>query len=135
MTVDRVHVLATPGLDRHAVYVAMSRHRDGVDLHYGRDDFADHGRLATTLSRERGKDMASDYPAADKSVEVAAAKPRDRFAGLKLTRVARDEVERSPLDQAVEKVGRAVADIMRSRRQGFEPLPTSRLLSTPRSRR
>ncbi len=123
MTVDRVHVLATPGLDRHAAYVALSRHRDGVDLHYGRDDFADHDRLAATLSRERGKDMASDYPATDKSVEVAAAKPRDRFAGLRLTRTTSRELERSPLDQAVEKVGRAVADIMRSRRQGFEPLP------------
>ncbi|MGN6376430.1 MAG: Ti-type conjugative transfer relaxase TraA [Sphingomonas sp.] len=61
MTVDRVHVLATPGMDRHAAYVALSRHRDRVDLHYGHDDFADHTRLARALSRERGKDMASDY--------------------------------------------------------------------------
>ena len=61
MTVDRVHLLATPGLDRHAAYVALSRHRDAVDLHYGRDDFADQGRLVRALSRERGKDMASDY--------------------------------------------------------------------------
>ncbi len=62
MTVDRVHVLATPGLDRHAAYVALSRHRDSVDVHYGRDDFADRDRLVRALSRERGKDMASDYP-------------------------------------------------------------------------
>ena len=41
VTLDRVHVLATPGLDRHAAYVALSRHRDRVDLHYGRDAFAD----------------------------------------------------------------------------------------------
>ena len=61
VTVDRVHVLATPGLDRHATYVALSRHRDSVQLHYGRDDFADDARLARTLSRERSKDMASDY--------------------------------------------------------------------------
>jgi Ti-type conjugative transfer relaxase TraA len=61
MTVDRTHVLATPGLDRHATYVALSRHRDGVQMYYGRDDFADAGKLARTLSRERGKDMASDY--------------------------------------------------------------------------
>lgn len=61
MTVDRTHVLATPGLDRHATYVALSRHRDGVQVHYSRDDFADAGKLARTLSRERGKDMASDY--------------------------------------------------------------------------
>src|SRR5690606_28392522 len=30
MTVDRVHVLVTPGLDRHSAYVALSRHRDAV---------------------------------------------------------------------------------------------------------
>jgi Ti-type conjugative transfer relaxase TraA len=60
MTVDRTHVLATPGLDAHGSYVALSRHRDGMDLHYGRDDFADQDRLARTLSRDRAKDMATD---------------------------------------------------------------------------
>jgi hypothetical protein len=61
MTVDRAHVLATPGMDRHGSYVGMSRHRDGVQLHYGRDDFKDDARLVRILSRERAKDMASDY--------------------------------------------------------------------------
>ncbi|KTT74849.1 Ti-type conjugative transfer relaxase TraA [Sphingomonas sanguinis] len=61
LTVDRVHVLATPGLDRHAAYVALSRHRDEVHLHYGRDDFADEHRLARTLSRDQPKDSALDY--------------------------------------------------------------------------
>ncbi|WP_413992446.1 Ti-type conjugative transfer relaxase TraA [Labrys okinawensis] len=65
MTVDRTHVLATPGLDAHASYVALSRHRDGMDLHYGRDDFSDQDRLVRTLSRDRAKDMASDYERAD----------------------------------------------------------------------
>ena len=65
MTVDRAHVLATPGLDRHGAYVALSRHRDGVDLHYGRDDFRDQSRLVRALSRERTKDMATDYEKAD----------------------------------------------------------------------
>src|SRR3546814_16201239 len=37
MTVDRTHVLATPGMDANGSYVALSRHRDGLDLHYGRD--------------------------------------------------------------------------------------------------
>jgi Ti-type conjugative transfer relaxase TraA len=61
VTVDRTHVLATPGLDRHAAYVALSRHRDSVELHYGRDDFSERTSLVRTLSRERAKDMASDY--------------------------------------------------------------------------
>ncbi|KAH2824036.1 hypothetical protein KXV85_001181, partial [Aspergillus fumigatus] len=65
MTVDRTHVLATPGLDAHGSYVALSRHRDGMDLHYGRDDFANPDRLVRTLSRDRAKDMASDYEQRD----------------------------------------------------------------------
>jgi Ti-type conjugative transfer relaxase TraA len=65
MTVDRTHVLATPGMDAHSSYVALSRHRDGVELHYGRDDFANPDRLTRTLSRDRAKDMASDYEQRD----------------------------------------------------------------------
>jgi Ti-type conjugative transfer relaxase TraA len=65
MTVERAHVLATPGMDAHSSYVALSRHRDGVDLHYGRDDFANQDRLVRALSRDRAKDMASDYERAD----------------------------------------------------------------------
>jgi hypothetical protein len=65
MTVDRIHVLATPGMDAHSSYVALSRHRDGVGLHYGRDDFANPERFSRTLSRDRAKDMASDYEQRD----------------------------------------------------------------------
>ncbi|MBZ9766561.1 Ti-type conjugative transfer relaxase TraA [Mesorhizobium sp. CA6] len=61
MTVDHVHVLATPGMDAHGSYVGLSRHRDGMDMHYGSDDFATRERLVRTLSRVRAKDMASDY--------------------------------------------------------------------------
>jgi Ti-type conjugative transfer relaxase TraA len=63
VTVDRAHVLATPGMDRHGAYVALSRHREGVQLHYGRDDFTDQRQLTRILSRDRAKDMAGDYPA------------------------------------------------------------------------
>jgi len=71
MTVDRTHMLATPGMDRHGAYVGMSRHRDGLAVHYGRDDFRDESRLVRTLSRERTKDMASDYRQADPAKEFA----------------------------------------------------------------
>jgi Ti-type conjugative transfer relaxase TraA len=71
MTVDRTHVLATPGMDAHGSYVALSRHRDGVDLHYGCDDFASRDRLVRTLSRDRAKDMASDYERADPAQSYA----------------------------------------------------------------
>lgn len=61
VTVDRAHVLATPGMDQHSSYVALSRHRESVSLHYGKDDFTDRDKLARVLSRERAKDMAGDY--------------------------------------------------------------------------
>jgi Ti-type conjugative transfer relaxase TraA len=71
MTVDRTHVLATPGMDAHGSYVALSRHRSGMDLHYGRDDFATRDKLIRTLSRDRAKDMASDYGQRDPAQHYA----------------------------------------------------------------
>ena len=57
--------MPTPG------YVALSRHRDGTELHYGHDDFASKERLARTLSRDRAKDMASDYQRPDPTQDYA----------------------------------------------------------------
>jgi Ti-type conjugative transfer relaxase TraA len=71
MTVDRTHVLATQGMDAHGSYVALSRHRDGMDLHYGHDDFASQNRLARTLSRDGAKDMASDFERLDPAQDYA----------------------------------------------------------------
>ena len=71
MTVDQAHVLATPGMDAHGSYVALSRHRDRMELHYGRDDFANQLQLTRTLSRDRAKDMASDYEQIDPARDYA----------------------------------------------------------------
>jgi len=146
VTVDRTHVLATPGLDCHAAYVALSRHRDGVELHYGRDDFADQGRLVRTLSRERVKDMASDYtrdfadrrgitlpaPAIAPRKRLAPAPPtrtRGMFDGLKLQVApisAPEPHAPSVLSLAVQRYARATADILKMRAQGLEELPHQR---------
>ncbi|HUD93881.1 AAA family ATPase, partial [Sphingobium sp.] len=136
MTVDNVHVLATPGLDRHASYVALSRHRDSVDLHYGQDDFADRGRLVRALSRERGKDMVSDYarePAPVPKPEITPTPERepqarrDPFAGLRL-KVQPEPTPRqaSPRDVAVARYARAVRDIERMQGQGLTPIVSQR---------
>lgn len=108
MTVDRAHVLATRGMDSHSAYVGMTRHKDGAQLHYGRDDFRDQSKLVQTLSRERTKDMASDYRHADPAKEFAerrgiglgeriaemvrpvAEKARDIFEGLRLSLPGQD---------------------------------------------
>jgi len=93
MTVDRAHMLATPGMDRHGAYVGMSRHRDGIALHYGRDDFRDESRLVRTLSRERVKDMASDYRQAEPAREFAER--RGISFGERITEIARAGAERA----------------------------------------
>lgn len=95
MTVGNVHVLATPGLDRHAAYVALSRHRDSVDLHYGKDDFADRSKLVRALSRERGKDMASDYARVTEPVPQVQPR-RGIFDGLKLKPSPLDRIPTNP---------------------------------------
>lgn len=44
-TVDRSYVLASGTMDRHLTYVAMTRHRDGVQLYAAQDEFGHAGRL------------------------------------------------------------------------------------------
>jgi hypothetical protein len=152
VTVDRAHVLATPGMDRHGAYVALSRHRDGVALYYGRDDFVDERQLARILSRDRAKDMASDYPAPsdqdrarvfaerreirwpERAREIAA-KVRDKAKGMfdgfrprsALEKASTPEREagdtnKPDRDKAVERYARAAADIGRMRAKGLPVL-------------
>ena len=148
MTVDRAHVLATPGLDSHSAYVALSRHRDRVDLHYGQDDFADQGRLIRTLSRDRAKDMASDYAREPEQrfaeargitfrariAELARKVPekmRGLFDRLRLPVERAAEPVRSPEDEArqarraiVQRHARVVVDIFERFDKGLAASPT-----------
>jgi hypothetical protein len=113
MTVDRTHVLATPGLDAHASYVALSRHRDGMELHYGRDDFTDRDRLIRTLSRDRAKDMASDYDQPDPAQDYAECRGiafRERAAEIMRTLVP-------------EKLREAVDGLLDGQRQPGDAAP------------
>ena len=54
-TVDKAYVLASRHMDRHAAYVAMSRHRDATKLRYAREEFPTIQALARNL-QERGLD-------------------------------------------------------------------------------
>lgn len=94
MTVDRTHVLATPGMDAHGSYVALSRHRDGMDLHYGRNDFAGQDKLINTLSRDRAKDMATDYEPAQSYAERRGITAHARDAAVEQIRVSSNAVDR-----------------------------------------
>ena len=61
VTVDRAHVLASRYMDRHGTYTGLTRHRDRVALHWGRDEFANRSELERVLGRERAKDTSLDY--------------------------------------------------------------------------
>jgi len=111
VTVDRAHVLASRFMDRHAAYVALTRHREGVSLHYGRDEFRDGAALARALGRERLKDTSLDYDGPDGAAREGEALAR-RYAerrGLDPLRpesaiVARPEPETSAVAEP-ERVG------------------------------
>lgn len=138
VTVDRTHVLATPGLDRHATYVALSRHRDRVDLHYGKDDFEDGPGLARRLSRERTKDMVLDHrdlfdsDAARlfaerrgitfrKRVKAVVRKVRDIFAGFKpLDRASSEASQQASPDRPAKTAAPARDDFSDLRRRAIQ---------------
>jgi Ti-type conjugative transfer relaxase TraA len=156
VTVDRAHVLATPGMDRHSAYVGMSRHREAMQLHYGRDDFADQRQLVRALSRDRSKDMAGDYAREGAMAEQdqarafadrreirfpelareMVAKVRDKARGMfdgfrprpateKATspeRIAADRPLAPSQARAIERYGRAAADIGRMKDKGLPVL-------------
>ena len=139
VTVDRTHVLATPGMDRHGAYVALSRHRDSVQLHYGRDEFEDLGKLTRVLSRERAKDMASDF-AERRDIHLPASmqpkeppqRERGMFAGFKPASPAHQPAAPARDDdqlaqrRVIERHARAAADVMRMNDRGLPVLAHQR---------
>lgn len=85
-TVDRVKVLASLSLDRHLTYVAMTRHREDLQLYFGRRSFEMNGGLTKVLSRKNGKETTLDYERGSLYREAL------RFAenrGLHIVQVAR----------------------------------------------
>ncbi|TBH00035.1 Ti-type conjugative transfer relaxase TraA, partial [Rhizobium leguminosarum] len=60
-TVDRSFVLASTTMDRHLTYVAMTRHREEVQLYAGLDAFKTLRSLTEALSRSGVKETTLDY--------------------------------------------------------------------------
>ena len=138
MTVDHSHLLATPGLDAHGAYVALSRHRHGTVLHYGRDDFDSETALRRTLARERPKDMALDYgqegggrPDKGRAAPGPAPTPQpgaglaesDRARSLRAMVAARVNAPKPTADstrEAMAKAAAAAADRGRGHDRGAE---------------
>ncbi|MGB8843357.1 MAG: Ti-type conjugative transfer relaxase TraA [Aliidongia sp.] len=152
VTVDRAHVLATKGMDRHSAYVGLTRHRDGVSLHWSRDDMGDRQGMARVLGRERLKDTSLDYGRPNQAPtpsyrfaerrglvpeseiilherQAQALRP-GRFAGMKLStaalRAPAAPEQESALSRAVGAYARAVADAQRMGASGMSVLPHQR---------
>jgi len=60
-TVDQVMVAAHPIMDAKGLYVAMTRHRNDVQLYYAKEDFSTFKALTSQLSRFEHKDLVKDY--------------------------------------------------------------------------
>lgn len=93
VTVDRAYVVADPLLDRHATYVALTRHRDHVELHYSAEEFKTPEALKTSLGQVAQRDRGAawgDTKALAEYLDAAGqrSKPtRDQvFAGMRLDR-------------------------------------------------
>ncbi|MCL6546036.1 MAG: Ti-type conjugative transfer relaxase TraA [Bryobacteraceae bacterium] len=136
VSVDRAHVLASGSMDRHAAYVALSRHRDGLALHYSQETFATRADLVRTLGRDRPKDMALDYPKAfaeRRRIGERSEPSRGMFAGFKPPAAASAPALASAADRAriahrsVQRAAAATMDVLRMTKAGLPVLEHQRL--------
>jgi len=131
VTVDRAHVLASRYMDRHAAYVAMSRHRDSADLFYSREEFKNERDLVHALGRDRSKDVSLDYSLSDyQSPQHSSDKINEMFAEHRGINVSAEKEEmvreyfnegisvndtQEPLTQGAEKNEKDIeSDLMRA---------------------
>ncbi|MCG7363736.1 Ti-type conjugative transfer relaxase TraA [Roseomonas sp. ACRSG] len=121
VTVERAHVLASAAMDRHAAYVALTRHREGVRLHWARDELGSRAGLARTLSRQRAKDVTLDYAGPE-----GEGRAREAFARRRgVSPLARESeiVARPPVERARASGEAAAAYFDRAAAQ-VEPPPS-----------
>ncbi len=115
-TIDQVYTLADPIMNRHAAYVALTRHREGVHLFADRESFPSRAQLDRTLSRDGRKDLASDYSSAD----LRRAVSRYQEIASKILHATREE---RPLREALaahERLRETRQHVIDSRRSLFD---------------
>ncbi|MDN3562829.1 Ti-type conjugative transfer relaxase TraA, partial [Paeniroseomonas aquatica] len=97
VTVDRAHVLAGPGMDQHMAYVALTRHREGVALHWSAEAMGDRAGLVRALSRARAKDTSLDYSGPEGVTAFAERRGLHPLAPASEIAVPRPEERPAPL--------------------------------------
>ncbi|AUX79335.1 Ti-type conjugative transfer relaxase TraA [Sinorhizobium fredii] len=113
-TVDRVKVLASLSLDRHLTYVAMTRHREDLQVYYGKRSFAINGGLEKVLSRKNAKETTLDY---ERATLYRQALSFAENRGLHLVQVARTLV-RDRLDWTLRQKQKLAHLVSRLRAAG-----------------
>lgn len=108
-TVDRAYVLASGTMDRHLTYVAMTRHREGVQLHVARDEFA--SRQAGVLV-EHGK-APFEHDATNRASYFVTV---ENAAGERHTTWGVD------LERAMAEAAPAIGDTIGLRHEGAVPV-------------
>jgi hypothetical protein len=120
VTVERAHVLASAAMDRHSAYVALTRHREGVRLHWAKDELGSREGLTRTLSRQRAKDVTLDYAG-----QEGAARAQAAFAARRGVHPLAPESEivlRSPIERA-RASNAAAAQYLDRAEQRLDPPP------------
>ncbi len=130
-TVDRVKVLASLSLDRHLTYVAMTRHREDLQLFYGTRSFSFNGGLAKVLSRKNAKETTLDYERGQLYREALCFSEN---RGLHIVQVARTLV-RDRLDWTLRQKAKLVELGQRlaafAARLGFTQIPDTPTMKEP----
>jgi ATP-dependent exoDNAse (exonuclease V) alpha subunit len=124
VTVERAHVLASRAMDRHAAYVALTRHREGVRLHWAREELGSREGLTRRLSRQRAKDVTLDYAGPE-----GEGRAREAFAsrrGLHSLVPESEIIARSPAERARASGEAAARYLDRAAAQAEPPLLPAR---------
>lgn len=79
-TIDKSFVLASEGFDRHLGYVAMSRHRETMNLYYSRDKYQNYEDLKRKLSNLGDKELLADYRVEHNDVDQILRQLTDKNA-------------------------------------------------------
>ena len=112
VTVDRSHVMASRAFDRHATYVAMTRHKSHVRMYFDRESFRDLGMLQKMLGRQRLKSLALDFDVAEQQARgvLAPVVEKARHEGLSGERPIAPAVA-APPSVAPAKLGAAAVPL------------------------
>lgn len=121
VTVDRAYVVADALFDRHATYVAMTRHRENAEVHYSREAFKTPEALSAALGQVARRDRGANW----EDTKLLA----DHLDAGGRTSKTRDQVF------AEMKLDRQEAHLARLRQMVRRPAPTPPPEPTPEAQR